>query len=112
MSISVQISDIYEPTDDGKSDQVQAVAPINDRRRSGVTNFLRKGEEAGDQWMIAAETGPLSGLSYAIHGSLMLGRSLDCDLAIVTPHVSRQHAHTALGRRVGCDRVARQFTLQ
>ena len=68
------------------------VAPINDRRRSGVTNFLRKGEEAGDQWMIAAETGPLSGLSYAIHGSLMLGRSLDCDLAIVTPHVSRQHA--------------------
>lgn len=72
------------------------IPPVNDRRRSGVSNFLRKGEEAGGQWMISAETGPLSGLSYAVHGSLVLGRALDCDLAIVTPHVSRQHARLEL----------------
>ncbi|GHD12265.1 hypothetical protein GCM10007052_12920 [Halioglobus japonicus] len=69
------------------------VSPVNDRRRSGVSNFLRKGEEAEEhQWIVSAETGPLSGLSYPVHGELVLGRSLDCDLAIVTPHVSRQHA--------------------
>lgn len=72
------------------------IPPVNDRRRSGVSNFLRKGEGGGDHWMISAETGPLSGLSYAIHSSLVLGRSLDCDLAIVTPHVSRQHARLEL----------------
>jgi FHA domain-containing protein len=69
------------------------IPPINNRRRDGVTTFLRKGEEAQDyMWIVSAETGPLSGMSYAVHDSIVLGRALDCDLAIVTPHVSRQHA--------------------
>ncbi|WP_240500169.1 hypothetical protein [Halioglobus japonicus] len=34
------------------------VSPVNDRRRSGVSNFLRKGEEAEEhQWIVSAETG-------------------------------------------------------
>ena len=72
------------------------IAPVNDRRRSGVSNLLRRGEDTSGQWMIYAETGPLSGLSYAVQEPLVLGRSLDSDLAIVTPHVSRQHARLEL----------------
>lgn len=71
------------------------IPPINDRRRGGVS-FLRKGDEAGQHWMISAVTGPLSGLSYAVNEPLVLGRALDCDVAIVTPHVSRQHARLDL----------------
>ncbi len=44
------------------------------------------------QWVVSAETGPLSGLSYAVRDPIVLGRALECDLAVVTPHVSRQHA--------------------
>jgi len=73
------------------------IPPINDRRRSGVSTFLRKGEEGvGYHWIISAETGPLSGLSFAVREAITLGRSLDCDLTIVTPHVSRQHARLEL----------------
>ncbi|RLQ22396.1 FHA domain-containing protein [Seongchinamella sediminis] len=69
------------------------IPPINDKRKQGVSSFLRKGEEdASVHWVISAETGPLSGLSYAVYGPITLGRALDCDLAVVTPHVSRQHA--------------------
>ncbi|MFV8816440.1 FHA domain-containing protein [Haliea sp. E17] len=70
------------------------IAPINDRRRHGVSGFLKRNPEQEDdyQWVISAETGPLSGLSYAVRESLVLGRALECELAIVTPHVSRQHA--------------------
>ncbi|TGD74753.1 FHA domain-containing protein [Mangrovimicrobium sediminis] len=68
------------------------VPPINDRRSQGVSGFLKRGDDGEVQWVISAETGPLSGLSYAVRDSLVLGRALECDLAIVTPHVSRQHA--------------------
>lgn len=72
---------------------LENIPPINERRHGGVSTFLRKGEEAREcHWIISAETGPLSGMSYAIDDSIVLGRALDCDLAIVTPHVSRQHA--------------------
>ncbi len=69
------------------------IPPINDRRRTGVSPFTKKGEEEGEaRWIVSAETGPLSGLSFAVRGPLVIGRSLECDLAMVTPHVSRQHA--------------------
>jgi len=69
------------------------IPPINDRRSHGVSGFLKRTEDEKDvHWVISAETGPLSGLSYAVRDSLVLGRSLECDLAIVTPQVSRQHA--------------------
>jgi len=69
------------------------IPPINDQRKQGVSSFIRKGEEGSEvHWMISAETGPLSGLSYAVREPIILGRALECDLAVVTPHVSRQHA--------------------
>ncbi len=70
------------------------VPPINDRRSHGVSGFLKRNAESefGHQWLISAETGPLSGLTYPVRDAMVLGRALECDLAIVTPHVSRQHA--------------------
>jgi FHA domain len=69
------------------------IPPVNDKRRHGVSTFLRKGEEGKEvHWVISAETGPLSGLSYPVLKPITLGRALECDLAVVTPHVSRQHA--------------------
>ena len=73
------------------------VPPINERRRAGMSAYFRKDQEAEHfQWIIAAETGPLSGLSFGINRSLVVGRALDCDLAIVSPQVSRQHARLDL----------------
>jgi hypothetical protein len=69
------------------------IPPVNDRRRRGESNYFRKGE--GDKpyrWTVEAETGPLSGLSFGITGPVILGRALDCDLAIITPQVSLRHA--------------------
>jgi pSer/pThr/pTyr-binding forkhead associated (FHA) protein len=69
------------------------IAPVTDKRRHGVSTFLRKGEEGNEvHWVVSAETGPLSGLSYAIQEPILLGRALECDLAVVSPHISRQHA--------------------
>lgn len=69
------------------------IPPVNDRRRHGVSNYFRKGE--GDEpyrWTVEAESGPLSGLSFGITDPVVVGRALDCDLAIITPQVSPQHA--------------------
>lgn len=68
------------------------IPPINDRRHGGVSTYFQKDEESDSSWIISAETGPLSGLSFAVTGPVVIGRSLDCDLAVVTPHVSRRHA--------------------
>lgn len=69
------------------------IAPVADKRRHGVSTFLRKGDEGREMhWVVSAETGPLSGLSYAVHEPIVLGRALECDLAVVSPHISRQHA--------------------
>ena len=68
------------------------IPPINDRRR-GVTNYFRKDDPHDDfRWIISAETGPLAGLSFGVTDSVVLGRALECDVAIVSPHISRQHA--------------------
>ena len=68
------------------------IPPINDRRRSGMSNLLRGEQEPEYDWILSAETGPLAGLRFGIERPLTLGRALECDLAIVSPHVSRQHA--------------------
>lgn len=71
--------------------------PINERRHSRVSTYFHKGEEHRHfDWIVSAETGPLSGLSFGVEEPLVFGRSLDCDIAIVTPHVSRQHARLDL----------------
>jgi hypothetical protein len=69
------------------------IPPINDRRSDSVGMYFAKGKEKRSyDWIISVETGPLAGLSFGVAEPLLLGRSLDCDIAIVTPHVSRQHA--------------------
>jgi hypothetical protein len=74
------------------------VAPINERRQTvNMTTYFRKGDEHPDyHWIVSAETGPLSGLSFGVARPLMLGRSLDCDIAMVSPQVSRNHARLDL----------------
>ena len=73
------------------------IPPINDRRHSGVSAYFRKGEEHSHyDWILSAETGPLSGLSFGVAEPVVLGRALDCDIAVVSPHVSRQHARLAI----------------
>ncbi len=73
------------------------ISPINDRRNESVGMVFAKGKEKPCyDWIVSVETGPLSGLSFGISEDIMLGRSLDCDLAVVTPQVSRQHAKLTL----------------
>jgi hypothetical protein len=68
------------------------IAPINDQRHGAVTTYFQKEERKDFTWIISAETGPLSGLSFGVTAPTVLGRALDCEIAIVTPHVSRRHA--------------------
>lgn len=69
------------------------MAPINDRRHARVSNDSQKEPEKKEfNWIISAETGPLTGLSFGIARAAELGRSLDCDIAIVSTQVSRHHA--------------------
>ena len=68
------------------------IPPINDRRHSGVTSFFKEKDVEEPGWIISAETGPLAGLSFGVIDPVVVGRSLDCELAVVTPHVSRRHA--------------------
>jgi hypothetical protein len=69
------------------------ISPINDRRATGGPRYFRK-DDANNEfaWSLSAETGPLIGLSFGVDRSLVLGRSLESDIAIVSPHMSRQHA--------------------
>ena len=73
------------------------VSPLNERRQAGVTNHFRKDEARLEyKWILSAETGPLAGLSFGVTGELVLGRALECDVPIVSQHVSRQHARLDL----------------
>lgn len=73
--------------------KLKNLSPINERRQSRMSTYFHKGEKHRHfNWIVSAETGPLSGLSFGVEEPLLFGRSLDCDIAIVTPHVSLQHA--------------------
>lgn len=73
------------------------VPPISDRRQARGSTDSRKAEEPQSyQWILSAETGPLAGLSFGVRHSLVLGRALDCDIAVPSPHVSRNHARLEL----------------
>ncbi len=67
------------------------IDPINDRRHSR-TEVEQAEIEQQFRWILIAETGPLAGLRFGVKESVLVGRSLECDLAIVTPNVSRRHA--------------------
>jgi hypothetical protein len=69
------------------------IPPINDRRHEGMTTYFRDEEDSlGDHWFITAESGTLTGLSYAISQPLILGRTPDCDITMPGSRISRHHA--------------------
>ena len=69
------------------------LSPINNRRRDSVATYFKAGDEAPEyNWIMSGETGPLTGLSFGINKTLILGRALECDIAVVSSHISRQHA--------------------
>lgn len=73
------------------------IPPINDRRHGGVTNYFRKDKALPEcKWILTAETGPLTGLSFGVTQTLVMGRALECDVALVSQAVSRQHARLDL----------------
>ncbi len=73
------------------------IAPINDQRKTAATRHSHQGEGPPEyHWIVSAETGPLTGLSFGITEHVVLGRALDCDIAIVSPHLARQHARLEL----------------
>ena len=73
------------------------MSPINDRRHTTAANDAQ-GAHAREhfEWIVAAETGPLTGLQFGVGKAVELGRSLDCDIAVVNPNVSRRHARLSL----------------
>ena len=73
------------------------IPPINDRRHEGMTTYFRNEEGSlGDHWFITAESGTLTGLSYAISQPLILGRTPDCEITMPSSRVSRHHARLYL----------------
>ena len=73
------------------------ISPINDRRHESVTTYFRDEESSlGDHWFITAESGPLTGLSYAVSRPLVLGRTPDCEITMPGPRISRHHARLYL----------------
>lgn len=66
---------------------------INDNRRDSLLGSIGKhSPEQGYDWILTVESGPLAGLSFGVAEPLVLGRSLDCDITVISPHVSRHHA--------------------
>jgi hypothetical protein len=73
------------------------ISPINDRRHEGMTTYFRNEEDSlGDHWFITAESGVLTGLSYAVSQPLILGRIPDCEITIPGSRISRHHARLYL----------------
>lgn len=70
--------------------------PINDRRHREPPEAREPADEASYRWILSAETGPLTGLNFGLAKTVQLGRALECDIAVVSPHVSPQHARLEL----------------
>lgn len=68
---------------------LENIPPLNDRRAKAGVNLGKGGDF---DWVLTAKSGPLKGLRYAISKPLLIGRAKDCDLALVSAHVSRHHA--------------------
>jgi hypothetical protein len=74
------------------------IAPLNERRNDAAAH--RRPEQAYD-WILEIESGPLAGQRYGLDGSIVVGRSTECDLTIPVPRISRQHARfTVSGDRL------------
>jgi len=73
------------------------MAPINDQRHSKLSDHMDlQSAQQEFAWIVSAETGPLKGLRYGIADTLVLGSSLDCDIAVVSSHISPEHARLEL----------------
>ena len=70
------------------------IPPLNDRRQAGAAG--QSEPVSRFTWVLSAETGPLAGFSFGIDRSVVMGRSLESDIAVVSPQVSRQHARLDL----------------
>jgi hypothetical protein len=69
------------------------INPLSDQRRADVGTYFNKDEpETKFDWVLSVEAGPLEGLSFGVSRTLILGRALDCDITVLSPHVSRHHA--------------------
>jgi hypothetical protein len=68
------------------------IAPLDDRRKEGPARGRRSRPESAYDWILEVESGPLAGQRYGLEGSVVIGRSADCDLTIPVPRISRQHA--------------------
>ena len=97
------------------------MAPVNDKRHGGHSD-----DRAADySWLITAETGPLKNLTYGVLDSIVVGRSLENDLALVSPEIDRRHARfelrdgkllvedlgTSIGTVVNGERISGQHEL-
>jgi len=69
------------------------IPSINDSRRDGwLSQYQKQQKKVEYSWILSAESGPLAGFSFGIKDPLVLGRSLDCELTLISPHISRHHA--------------------
>lgn len=72
------------------------IPTVDDRRPRQSAKVRGKRNPQDYNWVVTAESGPLAGFAYGISGSILLGRSLDCDLAVMSPQMSRRHARLAI----------------
>ncbi|MBE9537704.1 MAG: FHA domain-containing protein [Proteobacteria bacterium] len=72
------------------------IPTVDDRRPRQSAKSRNKRNPQDYSWVVTAENGPLAGFTYAITESILLGRSLDCDLAVMSPQMSRRHARLAI----------------
>lgn len=73
------------------------IPPINDRRHDTVKTYFRDEEDnLQDHWFLTITTGPLTGLSYGVAQSLLIGRATECDITLPSSQVSRHHARLSV----------------
>lgn len=68
------------------------IAPLEERRNEATPHRAASRLEQTYGWILEIESGPLSGQRYGLEGSIVVGRSTECDLTIPVPRISRQHA--------------------
>ena len=72
------------------------IPTVDDRRPRRSTKPRDKRNPRDYNWVVTAENGPLAGFAYPVTESILLGRSLDCDLAVMSPQMSRRHARLTI----------------
>jgi hypothetical protein len=68
------------------------LAPLDDRRKEERLYGRSDVDESAYDWILEMESGPLLGKRYGVEGTIVVGRSLGCELTIPVLHISREHA--------------------